>query len=683
VYEPLFFWEHLEKFLMPDKPTYEELEQKLKKLEKQVGRRDVLERSTKKIREHAEPIVAIVREPMLVLDAELKVIFANRSFYQVFKVTPRETVGQLLYDLGNGQWDIPKLRELIEHILLMDAILDGYEVEHEFEHIGRRVMKLNARRISGEAKKIPLIFLTFEDVTERNLAEMKLKQSEGRLAQVERIAHLGNWTWNIITNELDWSDEIYRIFGRIPQEFEVTYETFLNFVHPEDREFVNRSVDNALYENTPYRIDHRIILSDGRERIVHEQAEVIFDETGRPIQMIGTVQDITEYKRTKDELQKSKARLQSIFDGISDPLILLGKGLTIHAVNRPTLDYYMIKNPDQLIGKPCFVGLGNQTHICEGCTIPEVVSEWREHKFQRRSLRSSEQFEEVSLYPIIDNRGNIEATIIRIQDITEEKRMEKQLIQSEKLASIGVLVSGIAHEINNPNNYISVNIPILRDYINTVIPIIDEYAEKHPDLVILHMPYAEFREDIFELLDNIQHGSRQIRSIVKDLKVFSKPDQDKPIEKIDLKPMFEKVVAFCWSKIRKTVKTFNVNIPENLPEIFIDSQPLEQILINLLINAANAFDEPFDENSQVDLVVSMDDSKENQLIIEVSDNGRGMDEKIIEKIFDPFFTTNPSEEGTGLGMYIVHNLIEKIGGRLQVESKLGEGSKFSLILDIR
>jgi len=258
--------------------------------------------------------------------------------------------------------------------------------------------------------------------------------------------------------------------------------------------------------------------------------------------------------------------------------------------------------------------------------------------------------------------------------------MEKQLIQSEKLASIGVLVSGIAHEINNPNNYISVNIPILRDYINTVIPIIDEYAKKHPDLEILHMPYAEFREDIFELLDNIQYGSRQIKSIVKDLKVFSKPDQDKAIEKIDLKPMFEKVVAFCRSKIGKTVKTFNVHIPENLPEILIDSQPLEQILINLLINAANAFDKPFNENSQVDLVVSMDDSKENQLIIEVSDNGRGMDEKILEKIFDPFFTTNPSEEGTGLGMYIVHNLIEKIGGRIKVKSKLGGGSKFTVIL---
>ena len=667
---------------MANKPTYEELVQTVKELKKQVSRISPLERSIKRTREHAERIVSIVREPLLVLDAELKVIFANRSFHQVFKVTPQETYGQLLYELGNRQWDIPKLRRLISDILLKDTTFAGYEVEHEFEDIGRRVMRVNARRISGKANKTPMIFLTVEDVTEHNLSEMKLKSSERRLAQVERIAHLGNWTWNIVTNELDWSDEIYRIFGRVPQEFEITYDTFLNFVHPEDRKFVGQSVDKALYENTPYRIDHRIILSDGRERIVHEEAEVLFDETGRPIRMIGTVQDITDFKHTKDELRKSKDRLQSIFDGISDPLILLGEGLTIHAVNRPALDYYKIKNPGHVIGKPCFVALGNQSEVCDNCIIPEVVLEGREQTFERRSLKSSEQFEEVSLYPIIDNSGNIDNTIIRIHDITEEKRMEKQLIQSEKLASIGVLVSGIAHEINNPNNYISVNIPILRDYINRVIPIIDEYAKKHPDLEILHMPYPEFREDIFELLDNIQHGSRQIKSIVKELKVFSKPDQDKPNEKNDLKPMFEKVFAFCWSKIRKTVKTFNINIPENLPEIPIDSQLLEQILINLLINAANAFDAPFNENSRVDLVVSMDDSKENQLIIEVSDNGRGMDEKILEKIFDPFFTTSPSEEGTGLGMYIVHNLIEKIGGRIQVESKLGEGSKFTLILDI-
>ena len=138
---------------MTSKPTYEELVQTVKALKKQVSRISPLERSIKKTREHAERIVAIVREPLLVLDAELKVIFANRSFHQVFKVTPQETYGQLLSALGNGQWDIPKLRRLIADILLMDTTFHGYEIEHEFEDIGRRVMRVRRRSISGEGQQ--------------------------------------------------------------------------------------------------------------------------------------------------------------------------------------------------------------------------------------------------------------------------------------------------------------------------------------------------------------------------------------------------------------------------------------------------------------------------------------------------------------------------------------------------
>ena len=209
--------------------------------------------------------------------------------------------------------------------------------------------------------------------------------------------------------------------------------------------------------------------------------------------------------------------------------------------------------------------------------------------------------------------------------------LERQLIQNEKMASLGILISGIAHEINNPNNYISVNIPILRDYLNVVMPIVDEYAQKNPDIKILYMPYAEFREDIFELIDNVQHGSRQINSIVRDLKIFSAANKHKKIEKIDLKPMIDKVVSFCGGKIGRSVKTFNVQMPENLPEAPVESQLLEQILINLLINAAQAFDKPVDEHSMINLSVSMEDVKGNQLTIEVSDNGCGMDEGTMEK----------------------------------------------------
>ncbi|MBI2471083.1 MAG: EAL domain-containing protein [Planctomycetes bacterium] len=139
---------------------------------------------------------------------------------------------------------------------------------------------------------------------ERKRSEDAIRKSEASLANAQRIAHLGSWEWNIITNELKWSDEIYRIFGRTPQSFGVTYDAFLNSVHPDDREFLRESVNKALYERTPYSIDHRIVLPDGSERIVHAQAEVVFDGTGKAVQMNGTVQDITERKRAEEEIRR-------------------------------------------------------------------------------------------------------------------------------------------------------------------------------------------------------------------------------------------------------------------------------------------------------------------------------------------------------------------------------------------
>ena len=155
------------------------------------------------------------------------------------------------------------------------------------------ILKFSAARASAEL--------------ERRKAEETLRRSEESLVEAQRIARIGNWDWNIKTNELRWSDEIYRIFGLVPQEFGATYEAFLNSVHPEDREFVKRSVDDALYKKKPYSIDHRIVRPDGTERIVHEQGNVVFDSSGKPVRMIGTVQDITEQKQAE---QVIKARVE-------------------------------------------------------------------------------------------------------------------------------------------------------------------------------------------------------------------------------------------------------------------------------------------------------------------------------------------------------------------------------------
>ncbi|MHB8481628.1 MAG: diguanylate cyclase domain-containing protein [Nitrospiria bacterium] len=136
----------------------------------------------------------------------------------------------------------------------------------------------------------------------RQNTEEKLLNSQESLAHAQRIAHLGNWDFDLKKNEVIWSDEIYRIFGLVPNQFKGTYEAFLSFVHPGDREFVEKSVHQSLYEDTPYRIDFRIVLPDGSERIVHAQGEVFFSEAGEPVRMIGTVQDITNQKKAEERL---------------------------------------------------------------------------------------------------------------------------------------------------------------------------------------------------------------------------------------------------------------------------------------------------------------------------------------------------------------------------------------------
>ena len=151
----------------------------------------VRKRTVTRSQEFAESIINTVREPLIALDQDLRVVTVSRSFYEFFKVKPEETVGQLIYDLGNKQWDIPKLRELLETILPEKTSFDNYEVEHDFATIGRRIMLLNARQIERAMGKERIILLAIEDITERKQLEDLLKESEERYRRLFETANDG------------------------------------------------------------------------------------------------------------------------------------------------------------------------------------------------------------------------------------------------------------------------------------------------------------------------------------------------------------------------------------------------------------------------------------------------------------------------------------------------------------
>jgi signal transduction histidine kinase len=271
---------------------------------------------------------------------------------------------------------------------------------------------------------------------------------------------------------------------------------------------------------------------------------------------------------------------------------------------------------------------------------------------------------------------------LRKKNYSEILDMHDALIQKEKMAALGTMTAGIAHEVNSPNTFISLNIPVLKDYLKEIWPVIDKYAENNVEYKVLEKPYAEFKKDLLKTIDNIDNGSSRINRTVSTLKNFSRKRTQTKKSWFKISDTIESVLNICGSKIEFSVDSFQVNYAEGVPEkIFSDPEIIEISLINLLNNAVEAVDKP---NSWIELNVYVNSKKGNKAtIIEVKDNGRGIKENEIQRIFEPFFSTKSANGGTGLGLYLCHILLHQIGAYIEVDSKVGVESVFRLMMNDR
>ena len=257
------------------------------------------------------------------------------------------------------------------------------------------------------------------------------------------------------------------------------------------------------------------------------------------------------------------------------------------------------------------------------------------------------------------------------------QKAEYELVQAEKMSSLGMMVSATVHELQNPNGVFTLNLPILKDYIEELLPLLDRQYKNQDDCIIFRMSYREIRQDITRLIDNLEESSKEISAFISNLKEFSRYNEDLKLDWVNLKSVVDQVVLICGAQINKTVQSFTTVIPDDFPPVFTDIQAIKQILLNLLINAAQAADK---DHSSLKLSATSGDNWREHTIIEISDNGCGMDDITRKKIFDAFFTTKSEAHGTGLGLYICYNLVDALDGRIEVESEPGQGSTFRVII---
>ena len=301
---------------------------------------------------------------------------------------------------------------------------------------------------------IALLFTGFFIVRQRMLESAQLIViSEKRLAEAQRVAHIGSWTYAPGTDQFTWSEEMFRIFGQDSQKGAPSYPELQSFIHPEDRINFDSAVQKALREGKGYEMELRIIRPDGSLRDVLSKAEVRAGESDEKVHFLGITQDITERKQAEESIRESEARFrmlyqdfEALFNGIPDGLTLLSPALTVLWANHTTARILGME-PAAIIGRHCYEVRHGFIVPCKNCPVRACFTTGKPEKLNIHLPNGKEV--ELRAVPVIDENGKVIKVIEVGRDITEQKNLEQQLHQAQKMEAVGQLAGGIAHDFNN------------------------------------------------------------------------------------------------------------------------------------------------------------------------------------------------------------------------------------------
>jgi PAS domain S-box-containing protein len=601
--------------------------------------------------ERSAAALAVSLSAVAITDVAGRLTYVNRAFARMWELGAEQSaLGRPIEEF----WAEPeRIRAVVRSLGARDRTWSG-ELQAVRRGGTRFAVQISASQVTDDAGEPMGVMLSCIDVSDRTLAEDELRRSQESLNRAQEVAGVGNWDWDIQTNALWWSDQIYRIFGLEPQEFAATYPAFLERVHPDDRALVEEAVARAL-AGERYSIDHRLVRADdGSIRTVHELGEVVFSEDGQPLHMIGTVQDVTEARAMQSQLRQQRDLLAAvvgaapviIFATDRDGVFTLADGQALASLGL---------RPGELVGKPVFENAGDLAGLADAV---------------RRALAG----ESVSLHvgngtlafdafcaPLAGADGTVEGVVGVAVDITERERLREQLGQAQKMEAVGRLAGGIAHDFNN------------------LLTVILTYSSLVKDALA---PGSPAREDIEEVTKAGQRASQ----LTQQLLAFARK-QVVQVQEIDLNRALIGVNRMLRPLVGSDVR-FEVLLDEAAGQIVMDPVQFEQVVLNLVVNARDAVPPG---GSITVRSLSMDLLAPGAALargvapgrysgIQVADTGVGMDEKTLQRIFEPFFTTKGVGKGTGLGLATCYGIAQQASGAIWAESAPGEGTTFTFIV---
>ncbi len=363
---------------------------------------------------------------------------------------------------------------------------------------------------------------------------------------------------------------------------------------------------------------------------------------------------IAQLRTLTQELSQKKQQIETIFNAFVDVIVVVDTEFKIRSINNSFFNYFLEKDP---IGKFCYKVIKNKTDPCKNCIIKEAR---KANSLIRKEdvvgINNREIVFEITASPMLDSLGSDTSILLVLRDITEEKIFQRKYLEAEKMAAIGILASGIAHEINNPLTAIygfaqGIQRRLLKNY------------DKLP---------KECVEDLKFSIDIILSECKRCQEIIQSLLTYSRESPNEFIE-VNLNNIIKESLPIVKHRIETNNKQkLLLNLSKYLKKIKGNPQQLRQLVVNLLLNAIDAIE----DGGHIEVVTK--NCKDN-ILLKIIDTGCGIAEETLSKIFDPFFTTKGVGKGTGLGLTICYNIIKMHQAEIKVESKKGIGTKFTIL----